>query len=83
MLSNPNMSLMEFAQKVGPIHLMPHQRLLIAAIENGCDRIYCTPRLRLGEPRFRPTTDGRVKDTVTGYVDEPFSVRADEINRRP
>ena len=30
------------------------------------------------EERFRPVKDGKVKDTLTGYVDEPLTVdRAD------
>lgn len=64
MMSNPNMSLAEFASRFG-FELQPHQKLLIEAIEHG-------------EPLHRTLSDGRVKNTVTGYVEEPASMPSSE-----
>jgi len=78
MLSNPNMSLIEFAQKVGSIHLQPHHKAVILYLE-GCARSGVTPDIRaLQEPRQRKLANGVIKNTLTGIAEAPASFHISE-----
>ena len=65
MLSNPNMSLTEFASRFG-LELKPHHKEFNKSFERG-------ERVVIDQPRHRTLSDGRVKDTCTGEVHEPFT----------
>lgn len=84
MLSNPNMTLAEFVEKISDFELQPHQRKMLEAFERGerltVDMLPRRGRRVVPNP-LRPLTDGRFKDTVTGEVLEPVLIRDDPYAR--
>lgn len=86
MLSNPNMSLAEFTEKVGGLDLEPWQRELLRQLEQAREQggrlVLDMSRRRSGSDYNRPVCGWLEKDTLTGEVHEPTTMRADEWNRR-
>ena len=78
MLSNPNMSLSEFASRFG-FTITPFQERMIRAIEEGQLSLPIRGCRRVSLDYKRPIAGGWLeKDTLTGEVHEPLLQRRED-----